>query len=194
MRNFQERLNEMPQRLIAEELLHNQGLGNEIGFYIFDYPPEQEAQVNEFLQMTLANIHKKRPELKICHVHLLELFKGYLESRSLWKKAVQLQKQKGDEAVLKALRGPLNIDRITEYFVTHYPPERQDLIVMSGVGSVYPFIRAHTLLNRFHAPLGHTPLILFYPGEYDQQSLKLFNLIPSDNYYRAFKLVPSVTP
>ncbi len=39
--NFYERLNLIKPRLASTELLNNAGLGNEIGFYIFDYPPEQ---------------------------------------------------------------------------------------------------------------------------------------------------------
>ena len=38
--------------------------------------------------------------------------------------------------------------------------------------------------------MGHTPLVMFYPGIYDQQSLSLFGKLPAQNYYRAFRLVP----
>jgi hypothetical protein len=30
---------------------------------------------------------------------------------------------------------------------------------------------------------------MFYPGRYDGLSLKLFNKLSDDNYYRAFRLV-----
>jgi len=50
-------------------------------------------------------------------------------------------------------------------------------------------LRAHNLLNSLHADLGHVPLVLFYPGQYTGKDLTLFNRIPSNNYYRAFKLV-----
>jgi hypothetical protein len=65
----------------------------------------------------------------------------------------------------------------------------QDLDFLSGVGSVRPLLRAHNLLNSLHADLGHVPLVLFYPGQYTGKDLTLFNRIPSNNYYRAFKLV-----
>lgn len=38
--------------------------------------------------------------------------------------------------------------------------------------------------------MGHTPLVMFYPGRYDGQSLCLFGKLKNDNYYRAFRLVP----
>ena len=59
-----------------------------------------------------------------------------------------------------------------------------------GSGSVYPLLRAHTLLNNLHAVMGRTPLVLFYPGRYDGQALRLFGILQNDNYYRAFTLVP----
>ena len=38
--------------------------------------------------------------------------------------------------------------------------------------------------------MGQTPLVLFYPGRYDGQALRLFGKLTNDNYYRAFTLVP----
>ena len=57
-------------------------------------------------------------------------------------------------------------------------------------GSAWPLLRAHTLLNNLHTVMGQTPLVLFYPGRYDGQSLRLFGKLKNTNYYRAFKLVP----
>ena len=69
-------------------------------------------------------------------------------------------------------------------------PEQHDLVIVSGVGSVWPLLRSHTLLNNLQPVMGNTPLVMFYPGRYDGQSLRLFGKIKSNNYYRAFKLVP----
>jgi hypothetical protein len=38
--------------------------------------------------------------------------------------------------------------------------------------------------------MGQTPLVMFYPGRYDGQSLRLFGKLKNNHYYRAFKLVP----
>jgi hypothetical protein len=55
---------------------------------------------------------------------------------------------------------------------------------------VFPLLRAHSLLNNLHPVMGSTPLIMFYPGNYDGKSLRLFNKLKSRNYYRAFRLAP----
>ncbi|MBU0735342.1 MAG: DUF1788 domain-containing protein, partial [Proteobacteria bacterium] len=68
-------------------------------------------------------------------------------------------------------------------------PEEQELVLVSGVGSVWPLVRSHNLLNNLQTVMGQTPLVMFYPGRYDGQALRLFGKIKSNNYYRAFKLV-----
>ena len=82
--SFEERLNKIIPRITSQELLSNSGLGNEIGFYIFDYPPERELQVREHLQVILDYLKKKRPDLRIKHVNLFELIVNYLKRRKLF--------------------------------------------------------------------------------------------------------------
>jgi hypothetical protein len=101
-----------------------------------------------------------------------------------------MQREKGDEALKKALAGPLHESKLASYFAEVAMPEQHDLVIVSGVGSVWPLLRSHTLLNNLQPVMGKTPLVMFYPGRYDGQSLRLFGKIKSDNYYRAFKLVP----
>lgn len=97
---------------------------------------------------------------------------------------------KGDRALLKALSGPMHMDKFAPFLMEHTQAADQDVIFLHGVGSVWPVLRAHKLLNKLHALLGHKPVVLFYPGEYNGQTLTLFNRITSNNYYRAFTLVP----
>ena len=40
-----ERLNKILPRVISDDFLSGSGIGNEIAFYIFDYPPEDELRV-----------------------------------------------------------------------------------------------------------------------------------------------------
>ena len=65
-----------------------------------------------------------------------------------------------------------------------------DLLILTGVGSVYPMLRTHTLLSALHPIMGNTPLLMFFPGKYDGHSLRLFNTLAEDHYYRAFRLIP----
>ncbi|MEB5477558.1 DUF1788 domain-containing protein [Acinetobacter pollinis] len=184
------RLNHIPERILSEQFLHGQGLGNEIGFWIFDYAPEEELKVREYLSFLEGMLEKKYKHLKVVNINLLQAIVDYLTERNFIDKAIQMQKVKGDEALLKALKGPLHMDKFAQYVVRKYANIEQDIILVTGIGTVWPLLRAHHLLNSLHSLLGHKPVVLFYPGYYDGQSMTLFGKIPSNNYYRAFKLVP----
>lgn len=185
-----ERLNQILPKITADSFLSGKGIGNEIAFYIFDYPPEDELSIREHIRFLLEHIPKKLPGLRVIHINLLDFVIDHLRRRKLLDKAIEMQKTKGDAFVLKQLEKILHPDKLAPAFAEAVKPAQHDLVLVSGVGSVYPLIRAHTLLNNLHAVMGRTPLVLFYPGRYDGQSLRLFGKLKNDNYYRAFKLIP----
>ncbi len=185
-----QRLNEILPKVTSTEFLSGKGLGNEIAFYIFDYPPEAELRVREHIQFLMTHIPKNRPGLRVKHINLFDLVVDHLGERNLLEKSFQMQRDKGDKALEKALRGPLKSEKLVQIFVEVVQPEEQDLVLVSGVGSVWPLVRSHNLLNNLQTVMGQTPLVMFYPGRYDGQALRLFGKIKSKNYYRAFKLVP----
>lgn len=184
------RLNQILPRVVSDDFLSGSGIGNEIAFYVVDYPPEDELRVREHVAFLLAQIPKQKPGLKVRHVNLFDFVLDYLRSRRLLDKALQMQREKGDGPLLKALAGPLHEGKVAAFFAEAVRPREYDLVLASGVGSVWPLLRSHTLLNNLHPVMGRTPLVLFYPGRYDGQSLRLFGKVRSANYYRAFKLVP----
>jgi len=193
--HLNDRLNQIPEKILSKEFLHSQGLGNEIGFWVFDYEPNSELEVREYIGFLEGMLSKKHSHLNVGHINLLQAVVEYLAERGFIDKAVAMQKNKGDDALLKALSGPLHMDKFAPYLVNKKLVEglaskECDIIFISGVGSVWPLLRAHNLLNSLHSLLGHKPVVLFYPGEYDGQVMSLFGKIPSNNYYRAFKLVP----
>jgi len=87
------------------------------------------------------------------------------------------------------LKGPLGAEKIAKAFVEEAQPQENNLVLVSGVGNVYPLLRSHNLLNNLHSLMGDTPLVMFYPGTYTGQGLRLFGKLKETNYYRAFQLV-----
>jgi hypothetical protein len=187
--HLKQRLNKIPDIVLSDDFLKKKGLGGDLCFWIFDYAPENELQVREYIAFLNNLLSTKHSHLNVVNINLLEDMIAYLKERNLLDHAFDLQKKKGDEALLKALSGPLHMDKFVPFLLKHHNIKDQDLVLFSGVGSVWPLLRAHNLLNSLHADLGHVPLVLFYPGQYSGKDLTLFNRIPSNNYYRAFKLV-----
>ena len=116
---MEKRLNQILPRLTSPELLTNTGLGNEIGFYIFDYPPENELEVREHITHLLKQLEKKHSDIKVKHVNLFELVIDYLRSRNLLDKALKIEREKGDAELLKALQSPLHVEKLATGLVMH---------------------------------------------------------------------------
>ena len=92
------------------------------------------------------------------------------------------------------------MEKIRDFIAAEHTPADYDLVLLSGVGSVWPMLRAHSLLNCLHTVMENTPLVMFYPGTFDGTTLRLFGQIgtttsqPANKpYYRAFILVPRGT-
>ena len=67
------------------------------------------------------------------------------------------------------------------------------MLFMMGIGTCYPILRAQEIFNQvfYNMPKEFmaTPMILFYPGIYTEQELRIFGEMHEDNYYRAFRIV-----
>ncbi len=192
--SFGDRLNQILPRVTSRDFLDSKGLGNEIGFWIFDYPPDRELDMRNFLSGTvLPALTKQVPALRADTIDLLQLVTGLLEERNLLDKAMEMQLSKGDDRALAALRSVLKEDKIAQKIASQHDIANLDLLILTGVGSVYPMLRTHTLLSALHPIMGNTPLLMFFPGRYDGHSLRLFNTLAEDHYYRAFRLVPETS-
>ena len=188
--SFDERLNHVLPRLLSPDVLDNQGAGGEIGFWIFDYPPADEMQMRAWLTNVIEpGLRKQKPDLRFATIDLFECVMSLLEERGLLEKAFEMQLKKGDAALLSSLRSVLKEDRLAARMVELVGAQHLDLLIVKGVGAVYPMLRTHTLLSALHPHMRDTPLLMLYPGRYDGLSLRLFNKLGDDNYYRAFRLV-----
>lgn len=189
-RTFVDRLNQILPRLMTPEFLSSRGLGNEIGFWIFDYPPEQEMEMRNFLQtVILPKLDKNTPRIITNAINLFDLVIDFLKERNLLDKVIKMQQEKGNDAILASLRPVLKEDKLAQRIADQIQETSPDLLIIWGVGSAYPMLRTHTLLSALHPLLQKTPLLLLYPGRYDGHSLRIFNKLGSDHYYRAFRLV-----
>jgi hypothetical protein len=67
-----QRLNKILPRIISDEFLSGSGIGNEIAFYIFDYPPEDELRVRDFLRTLIHHIPMQRHGMRVKHIDLFD--------------------------------------------------------------------------------------------------------------------------
>ena len=122
---------------------------------------------------------------------LYEIVIAILEEKGYLQKNFEMEQRRGSAFVLnatqKSLRLTLNNDLVIQYMKDRV--QSNDIVFITGVGQAFPFIRSHTILNNIHRAVGRLPVVMFFPGKYNGQSLMLFNELKDDNYYRAFPLV-----
>ena len=66
--------------------------------------------------------------------------------------------------------------------------DEDEVILLTGVGEVFPFIRVHDLLEAMQ-PHFSRPILVMYPGSFDGRYVRLFDKLKPNPYYRAFNVV-----
>ena len=101
------------------------------------------------------------------------------------------EKKRGIERIVKAVTNSMKVnddDSLIVQYIKEHTPENA-VVFLTGIGKCYPILRSHKVLNNLHQAFVRCPVVMFFPGTYNEQELILFNEIKDDNYYRAFRLV-----
>lgn len=185
------RLKQLEERIGDDRFLKNQGSGNEIGFWIFDYPAQQELQVREYLAFLFKKLEKK---YNFTQLNIFQVIIDMLEERKLFERICQREPELGLETLKKHLAAPLSQKKIAEYIARTIDLPSQQFVILTGLGNAWPLVRGHELMSALQDVMGFTPLLMFYPGNYSGYDLSPLAGINSRNYYRAFRLVPETGP
>jgi len=185
---LEERLELLKEELQKEDFLKSRGLGNEVPFWIFDYPPEKELLVRDTITKIIANLEKR--SIQVLEVNLYDVCLEIIETKISAEKITAFEESKGSDELLKKLKLMLKPD-ILKSAIQQKMNENGgfQLIFLTGVGKAWPMVRSHTILNNVQPLLGNIPLVTFYPGKYSGFDLSLFGKFRDANYYRAFRLI-----
>lgn len=191
MKTIFERLDAIIPEIEKKSFRENRGLGNEAGYYVFDYEPKHELVVRDYIKFIKDTINNGNYDFKIKEFDLYEIMLEILNSKGYLNKNIEMEKVKGSDRVFEATRKTLRLtgqsDLIIQYIKDNIT--KDDIVFLTGVGKVWPIIRSHTILNNLHSAIDEIPVVMFFPGTYDGLELVLLDEIKDDNYYRAFKLV-----
>ena len=183
---LKDRLNQIIPKLEDRAFLANEGIGNEIGFYIFDYPPEDELAVRDAVSM-IEKHFAKAGTVRVVTVNLFDVLLDMLKSRKLLDPVLKSELKWGPRAT-KCKIDPLLKKSLVADEIVRRAGDDFNVLLLTGVGPAYPLIRTHEVLNNLHDKFDRKPLVVFFPGEYNMQELRLFGRLDA-NYYRAFRLV-----
>lgn len=188
---FQDRLDAIWNRISSREFLENKGVANEVRYYVFDYEACDEQIMRQKIKDLLARNNPEADGFQIVEYDIYKLILSILEERGYVDKCIRFEKEKGREylynAISKLLRLTTDNNLIVNRIMENTP--ENSVVFLTGIGKVYPFVRAHNVLNNLHQVFDKVPVIMFYPGNWNGQSLSLFGTISDGNYYRAFPLI-----
>lgn len=191
MLSLEQRLDQVEQIIKKPSFRQNNGLGNEVGYYIFDYPADQELTVRTRVEYIRQKHAEAADGFRVVVFDLYDIVISILQGKGYLEKCFAFEKAKGFERITKAVGNTLRMTSSDNLIVNHIKEHTPDnaVVFLTGIGKCYPLLRSHTILNNLHQVIDHVPVVMFYPGKYDGQELVLFGEIKDDNYYRAFKLV-----
>ena len=190
-RSLNERLIELEDRMISVDALTRYGTANDLKFYIFDYSPKDELIIRKEVKK-LIEYNKK-----IVEFDLYEMMMQIIEEEGYMEDVIRMEPEYDKALLLSEVFQPLlsveeNNNKLLEMFKDKAPDDGQLIVLISGVGKAYPIIRSHTILNNLQSIFRKNPVVMMYPGRYEiknSMTLKLFERLDDDNYYRAFPLV-----
>ncbi|MDZ7860942.1 MAG: DUF1788 domain-containing protein [Candidatus Krumholzibacteriota bacterium] len=178
--------------LSSDRFLNKQGLGNEVPFFIFPFPPEFSNKVSKMGKQLMGKL--KNMGIDVLKINLYDLSVELLEKRGIWQKLIEIEKDTTKEKFKEILQGPLDIENhLIPAIAEKMKRQDFDLMFITGVGEVFPYIRSHTVLNNLQSTADEKPTVMFFPGEFIHSpekgaSLELFGRLHDDNYYRAFNI------
>lgn len=187
-----ERFQHLFSVISGQRFLNKQGLGNEVPFFICPYKPEEAVEMTR-LQRQLVN-RLEQAGIRILEINLYDLSVDILKEREIWDQILEMEETVSKEELLELLQGVLDPEaHLIPEIAVRLANAEFDVLFLSGVGEVFPYIRSHNVLNNLQSTAKDKPTVMFFPGAYTHSletgaSLDLFGRLHDDKYYRAFNI------
>ncbi|WP_417285665.1 DUF1788 domain-containing protein [Cobetia marina] len=189
---MQERLQHLFNVVSGQRFLNKQGLGNEVPFFICPYRAEEMTEM-ERLQQQLVN-RLEQVGIQAMNINLYDLARDILKERDIWQQVLELEPTVSKDQLKELLQGVLDPEtHLVPAIAKKLQSVEFDVLFLSGVGEVFPYLRSHNVLNNLQSTAKEQPTVMFFPGSYTHSletgaSLDLFGRLHDDKYYRAFNI------
>ena len=175
--------------LSSKRFLQMEGLSNEMPFFIYPYAPEDALEVAKSKKRIKNRLSNKG--IEVLEVNLYDLSVMLLKERGVWDRLLALEPEQDKGDFREMLQGMLDPELHIAPAIRAKLAERGfDICFLTGIGEVFPYIRSHNVLNNLQSVVTGRPMLMFFPGRYEQSntlgsSLVLFGRLKDDQYYRA---------
>jgi hypothetical protein len=176
----------------SQRFLRMEGLGNEVPFFICDYKPSESVEMIK-MQRQLAN-RLNQQGVRVLEINLYDLSVELLKKGGDWDWYLAEETKMPKAKLLEDMQSILDVENVlVPAMAARMARAPFDVLFISGVGEVFPFIRSHNVLNNLQKAAKLRPTVMFFPGCYSHSveagaSLELFGRLRDDKYYRAFNI------
>lgn len=185
MENIKQKLDQIRERISDKMFLSNKGLSNEVGIHVFCYDPAEELIVRDYIQRLQSEASQ---DFRIIECDLYEIFLSLLEEKRVLAFVDGIEEKRGKEYLLTQLQKIATPEALLER-MKYEPHQPGDVLFLTGIGKIYPFMRSHKVLDSMQHVFADIPIVMFYPGSFNGQDLGLFGKFLDGHYYRAFNLL-----
>jgi hypothetical protein len=175
--------------LSGKRFLQMEGLSNEVPFFIYPYAPEDALEVAKSKKRVKNRLGAKG--IQVREVNLYDLSVEILKDRGVWDRVLAAEADQDKDDFRELLQGMLDPQlHIAPAIRGKLADGDFDMLFLTGIGEVFPYIRSHNVLNNLQSVVTGKPMLMFFPGRYEQSdtlgsSLVLFGRVKGDQYYRA---------
>ena len=176
----------------GERFLRKEGLGNEIPFFICPYAPENSVEMEQSREKLVVQLNQRG--VRVLEINLYDLSLGILKNRDILDQILAIESSVSKDELKELLQGVLDPENHLVPAISQIiKDDKFDVLFLSGVGEVFPYLRSHNVLNNLQSVAKDKPTVMFFPGEYAYSlesgaSLDLFGRLRDDKYYRAFNI------
>jgi hypothetical protein len=182
-----EKFKNLYAKMKTDTFLSRSSLGGEIPFWISPYNPEQELEVSKSIKGLKNKL--ENDGLIILDLNLFDVSMELLQEHLGEGEIFELEKQMDKDELKEAIQSVLDINEVfMPELKKRINESKAQVYFITGVGTCYPFLRSHNVLNNLQNIAKEAPTVMFFPGKYNGKSLELFGLLKDDNYYRAFNI------
>lgn len=185
MSNINERLDKVRTLIQEPDFLHSKGLSNEVNIRFFCYDIKDEMAVRNFVNQIKVNQSLK---CNLIECNLFHTFLSICDDKRITKSIALMEERKGKKFLLEQMHSIVTEVTFVEK-IKYEPHMPGDVLILTGVGEVFPFMRIHVLLSALQPHFSDIPILVFYPGVFDGYHVKLFNKLQPNDYYRAFNVI-----
>lgn len=158
MNSIIDQLNEIKNRFSDDVFLSNKGLSNEVGIHVFCYEPKHEMIVRSYFADLLKADNQ---QFRLVECDLYKIFLQICEDKRILKSIPAMEQKKGSEGLLKQLQKAISPEAFVEK-MKYEPHNYGDILLITGVGKVYPFMRSHNILDNIQHLFSDIPVVMLY--------------------------------